>query len=270
MTTADCDRWEELDADYLAGRLAPSEHRAFRHHLATCDRCAERLLLGIDVRASVGTEYATTENENISVNADTLTCDDVTARDLVDRYITGRLEPAEAENFERHYFGCEACWSAVQSAVGVAGDAASTAALRQVSAPPAQGTARRRRLWPLLAAAAIAVIAVTGLYTRMTGPAAEEPAALRGPVDEIAMTVRVANDSLLITWPAVDSTLRYRVRVFNTQGDLMHEAEEPSPRFAWRLPTSEPPADLLVRVQAIDRLGAVLAESDLQRIGDAR
>ena len=49
-----------------------------------------------------------------------MTCDTAERENIVERYLTGRLEPATKEEWELHYFGCDHCaqqletWSAVE------------------------------------------------------------------------------------------------------------------------------------------------------------
>ena len=264
-----CERWSALDADYLAGRLAPSEVEAFRRHIEECDRCGERLLREVEIRAAFDPEYPTAEHEQMSGDPGSVTCDDVAQRDLVDRYVEGRLDNAHAEAFERHYFACEACWGAVQGAVGVIGDASSTAGPRRAGAPPGLAASRPRR-WMLLAAAAVVVIASAGVFAWFSRPAPESAATMRGLVARIGLDLSVTNDSLHAAWPAVDSAIRYRIRVFTAAGELIHEAEESLPRFEWNLPSGQPRTEWYMQVAAVDQVGAVVAESDLHRVDDAR
>lgn len=79
-----------------------------------------------------------------------MTCTDVAERDLVERYVAGRIGDDEAEPFEAHYLTCERCQREIRLA------AATRAAL-------ADGRARRRRggrygAWVLAAAAALAAV----------------------------------------------------------------------------------------------------------------
>ena len=51
-----------------------------------------------------------------------MTCTDVQERDVAERYVLGRLDEAERDAFELHYFECASCYSRVQ-ALGAVRDA---------------------------------------------------------------------------------------------------------------------------------------------------
>lgn len=46
-------------------------------------------------------------------------CSRIESEDVIERYVTGRLGPEEAEAFERHFFDCDRCWEEVWRATAV-------------------------------------------------------------------------------------------------------------------------------------------------------
>ena len=47
---------------------------------------------------------------------DSLTCEDVSSRDLVPQYVSGVVSEMDAEALELHVLGCERCWAELQAA----------------------------------------------------------------------------------------------------------------------------------------------------------
>jgi hypothetical protein len=109
-----------------------------------------------------------------------MTCNRVERENLVERYVSGRLEPDLNELFERHYFDCEECAEKVETWLAIAGPlrdmapeirremAHEMARESVVTMPPP-----RSRGWAGAAAIAAGVLVVVGvsLLPRMDVPA---------------------------------------------------------------------------------------------------
>src|SRR5207253_2619172 len=83
-----------------------------------------------------------------------LDCAAVEEQDLIPLYVAGRLEPQQAEAFERHYFGCERCWEDLQTATAVKAGGGRTV------------NRRSALLWAYAAAATIAIAFLIPLAMR--------------------------------------------------------------------------------------------------------
>lgn len=94
-----------------------------------------------------------------------LDCRSVEERDLVSLYVMNKLSEADAEAFEKHYFGCERCWDEVQRATEVraalAGSGAPSKAKHQTNAKLLHGPWPRLR--PILVAAAVLAAVAVGV-----------------------------------------------------------------------------------------------------------
>jgi tetratricopeptide (TPR) repeat protein len=90
-----------------------------------------------------------------------MTCRDVEEHEIAEAYLLGRLDPAERDAFEEHYFECAQCYSRLQVLRSV------REALASVRVPAPHG---RRVPWPWLAAAATIIVAVAAglLWTLQT------------------------------------------------------------------------------------------------------
>jgi CHAT domain-containing protein len=88
----------------------------------------------------------------------------------VSRYVTEQLPEAEAEAFEKHYFGCERCWNEVQRATEIRAALAGSAAAPKPSPVPASVVRGPWTNWRFLAAAAaVAGVAIATLLVLRAG-----------------------------------------------------------------------------------------------------
>ena len=88
-----------------------------------------------------------------------MTCEEVERDEIVEQYLLGRLEPAQEERFEDHYFDCPRCLERLRVVEEARAELA-----RQATAAPSR---RWRRAMIGLAAAAVLVLAIrTGLVIR--------------------------------------------------------------------------------------------------------
>ena len=151
-----------------------------------------------------------------------LTCTRVEEEDLDARYLAGTLSEEEAEAFEEHYFGCDRCWTAVQTGLDVR--AASTATPVDSRAPtPALTVERggqaprtslaRRRWFPLAIAASVAVIAVAVWQSGNRSPITPIGDGLRGPADSIHAVASTRGQTLVVSWTPKANADLYGVRL---------------------------------------------------------
>lgn len=95
-----------------------------------------------------------------------MTCDEVAAQDLLDRYVQGTLTEEQRDAFERHYLGCVVCAAGVETLLH----------LREAL----QEKGRRRSPVPWWAAAAAGLL-VVALIAVWWGSRREPPAQVAGP-----------------------------------------------------------------------------------------
>jgi tetratricopeptide (TPR) repeat protein len=88
-----------------------------------------------------------------------LTCGDVAERGFVERYVAGRLDPAEVEAFEAHYVTCPRCQEDLRLA----------AAVRR-NLPLVAGASAPRRRWPRPLLAGVGLAAAAGLAALLLLP----------------------------------------------------------------------------------------------------
>ena len=203
-----------------------------------------------------------------------VTCTRVEEEDLDARYLAGTLSEEEAEAFEEHYFGCDRCWTAVQTGLDVRAASTATTVDPQVRTPPTveRGTGRparriARRQWlPLAIAASIAVLAV-GLWQRDGGPGvAPVGDGLRGPADSIRAVASVRGRILMLGWPVTPRADRYRVRLQRSDATVVLERIVGDtvlavPRDSLRAVTDG--ERVYWEVQALDALRRTIARSRL-------
>jgi len=193
--------------------------------------------------------------------SDRLTCTQVRERELIERYAAGTLPDADAEALEAHAFECAQCWAEMQQAIEL------HAAL--VTAPAVAAVPHRaafaRRWFPALAAAAVLVAAVGGLWYVTYTPRDDQPI-LRGPGDEIAVSPAWQKDGgLRIEWSEVPGAFVYRVHVAAGDGrELAREATRPE-----LLLTAGDLAgfdSVTLRVEAENAAGEVIGRSGLSDV----
>jgi tetratricopeptide (TPR) repeat protein len=98
-----------------------------------------------------------------------MTCDTVERENIVERYLTGRLEPAAKEEWELHYFGCDRCAQQLETWSAVEGPLRSMAAeiRREIPQPK-----RHTWLWAGVGIAAVLLLAAGASRLLHTGPVA--------------------------------------------------------------------------------------------------
>ena len=151
-----------------------------------------------------------------------VTCTRVEEEDLDARYLAGTLSEEEAEAFEEHYFGCDRCWTAVQTGLDVRAASAATAVDPPVQTPaltverggqPPRASLARRRWFPLAIAASVAVIALAVWQSGNRSPIMPIGDGLRGPADSIHAVASIRGQTLVVSWTPKASADLYGVRL---------------------------------------------------------
>lgn len=182
-----------------------------------------------------------------------LTCAEIAERDLVARYVAGRLADDVVERLESHYLTCARCYGDLRLAIAIrqtlprAVPAAEPEPVRLTLEAGAGGGAAsagasdvlRRRIRRVGAAAALAAAAVVAIMVVDPGRVArtptpvhrdELPAATSAPVPQAPLgDVPVANG---LSWLPVAGADRYRVALYDDTGAVIWEAETTEPHVA--------------------------------------
>jgi tetratricopeptide (TPR) repeat protein len=100
-------------------------------------------------------------------------CAQIKHEEVVERYLTGSLDPQERESFEDHYFACEQCFAALQAHRAL--QAALSASAPQIRAMPAPNPTAWR--WTAaMVTAAVVILAVVGIRWGMRPGLSPPPA----------------------------------------------------------------------------------------------
>lgn len=172
---------------------------------------------------------------------ESLTCSDVSERDLIGRYVAGSASERDADALEAHALDCDSCWAGLQGAIAI------RAALLERAMPVTETGSRRTRktsAWrsaKVLAAAASVLLplAVVWQLSRESGHeassgtgeqgAVESPDGVsRGPSDVMNPTMsRMADGSLQVSWEEHPDAALYRLRISEAADDLPDKIAEP-------------------------------------------
>jgi len=178
-------------------------------------------------------------------------------RDTALLYLAGRLSERDATAFEEHYFSCAQCRE----------DVTRGGELREAMGRPpvAMTTARSRRTWlPLAAAAAIAILGI-GTW-RLTRRGSEETSStLRAGHEILKVTVTAGpQGGFEAAWRAPSHAATYAVEVFGADGATLWKGEAREahvtigPEILSKPGTGTAP---LVQVEAFDAMHQSVARS---------
>jgi TolA-binding protein len=114
-----------------------------------------------------------------------MNCREVEEQDIVERYFLGRLTDLQRDEFEQHYFECDACSSQLQTGYAI------QEGLRHHPPPRSrEGGAWIRRKWFWMPAfallASVALLLATGIWWHARRPRSPEQAASRIPITKPA------------------------------------------------------------------------------------
>jgi hypothetical protein len=156
-----------------------------------------------------------------------LTCEAVAEQGLVERYVSGRLSHDQGlEALEAHVLTCETCREEVRLALVVRAELA-----EQLGQAPGRGAdAARRRLRPglwigLAAAAALVLVVQQGTRLELTPGAHRAPAQGAAPAPIPRRPVGAVSTAPQLQWSGFAGADRYRVRMFNSDGDVLWEGQ---------------------------------------------
>lgn len=169
-------------------------------------------------------------------------------------YAVDRLSAEQAEEFEAHYFGCNACWGHVQRAIEI----------RAATGEANRDGRTRIAAWRgvlAVAASLVLVAAAVAVWTTRPGPGR----VTRGGQELFAARVVTRDGVVAASWPAVEGARGYRGAVFTVEGTRLLEWETDMTEHELDLSAlSLPPdAELYLRVQAVDPLGQILDSTGL-------
>ena len=153
---------------------------------------------------------------------ETLTCEAVAQRGLVERYVSGRLQTErDLSDFETHLLTCDSCREEVRLGLVLRAELGAPAALQQ------RGSLPRRKSWLILGAAAAAAVVV--VIARPSSQHLSDQPVVRGgdegmpviaAVSPTAAAV-VSAPSLTFVWRSAGAGAQYRVTVTSERGDVV-------------------------------------------------
>lgn len=199
-------------------------------------------------------------------------CAQVDEHDVVALYLAGDLPAADAEAFEAHYFGCATCWEAVRRAGRIR--AAMGKPVVETAGAPITPSQRGAEALSLLAAAAAVMVVMLGIrqLAGRTEVTPSEPVYRDSATAVISVdSARAPNGGVRISWAPIDEAQTYVVRVIASDGTpvLKREVGETSLTLdAALFPPPRPGISFLVRVEAIDPLGRLVARSELTALSE--
>lgn len=202
------------------------------------------------------------------------TCPYAEDADVEQRYLAGTLTENEAEEFERHYFECDACFARVRRATEI--KAAFDESPSSTHVVPLQPARRRSSFIAgivTLAAAAVVLFIVVPFRRANNNageskPVANTPAVdvTRGSTVLLTVTSRATTDALTAAWNKPPRATSYRVRLLSADGTLIFQRETRDtsivlpPDSARVSGQSVPP---YWEIQALDELRNIVATSAL-------
>lgn len=191
---------------------------------------------------------------------DRLTCDEVSARDLVERYVSRRVTEDESEAFELHVLECDSCAADLKAAVE-----ARAAFMHRGADAVASTPLRARRSWlPGLAVAAVLLLAVGGVWEWSRRH--EPPSVTRGPGEPLSLAIEwTPGGSLKLSWAPQPGAVTYRVQVSSAAAEPVFE-QVSVPSVTIEAAVMAHLREPTVEVEAQDGTGGVVARSGVTPI----
>jgi anti-sigma factor RsiW len=183
-----------------------------------------------------------------------ITCAQVEREDLDSRYLRGELDPATAEAFEAHYFGCDTCWRLVQQGNQVRAARGETGR---------SGSLAKAVLITSVAAALVAAVAI-GLLRESSSNQPTPPDTMRS--GSLGLAPPVPNSDgvrVSVVWRSFAAATSYRVRLYRSDGTLVLEREITDTGLSISRDSIGDSAGLIWQVRALDRSGAEVARFPL-------
>jgi tetratricopeptide (TPR) repeat protein len=117
-------------------------------------------------------------------------CNQIEGDDIIEKYLTGRLDEAEKEEFEAHYFSCSKCRERVQVSRLLQEKLWEQGEKILPQAQKPYGARIRRRVWAISAAAMVLIIAAAALWWQFRGPG-RAPAGTKEIPSSLTMLARI-------------------------------------------------------------------------------
>jgi tetratricopeptide (TPR) repeat protein len=126
-------------------------------------------------------------------------CERIERDDIAERYLSGRIDPAEIEEFEAHYFGCPLCLERLRAARLVLANLWEGGGNIPARAAKPVHSGIRRRAWAFSAVAA-ALFVIAGLWWRFAGPGGP-PSGARDAPASLSLLARFDPPSYILLAP---------------------------------------------------------------------
>ncbi len=164
-----------------------------------------------------------------------LTCEEITRRALIERYVAGRLSETDAEALESHYLTCDRCYDELRLAAAIWTTLPEVRKDAAAEPQPALSVRGRRygHRWKIGVAGLAAAAVLAGvLLLRPSDLDVDRDAPLHRenvPDVEAAPTAEVPIGEIValeeFRWAPVTSADLYRVTVYDTKGAVIWEVE---------------------------------------------
>lgn len=194
-------------------------------------------------------------------------CGRVRAESIAERYLAGELDEAGRDEFEEHYFACAACFDDLEKLRALQAELARSRARVEAEAAAEVRQPWRWR-WAAAAAASLAVV-VLGVWQLVPRATVEplQPTWRGASAGVFAVAVEPSESGGLgVAWREQAHASSYVVTIFTNGGVRVFERRTRQPGLlvdAGRLPVPRVGETLVVRVEALDAMGQVVARSDL-------
>ncbi len=208
-------------------------------------------------------------------------CPYVDDADIDHRYLGGTLSESQAEEFERHYFECELCWTRVRRGAEIRTSLpepqSSEPEPRSSESARSSASVPKRRAfirWGTRLAAAAVLLIAAGLWRDRSDRFSRERALrvsspiepMRGSNTSLTVSSHATKNVLAAVWSRPRQATSYRVRLLAADGALLFERETTDTSIV--LPSdsariSVQSASGYWEVQALDELRKIVATSQL-------
>jgi hypothetical protein len=117
-------------------------------------------------------------------------CERIERNDLIERYVAGKLESAEQEEFETHYFGCPECLEKLRTGLLIQASFQDQGEKILALKPYPPLAPIRRRAWAYSAAAGMLIVAAAALWLQLARPG-RAPAGAKATPSSLTLLARI-------------------------------------------------------------------------------
>ncbi len=162
---------------------------------------------------------------------ETLSCDEIVGRALIERYVAGKLSEAEVEALESHYLTCARCQTDLRLAAAIRSvlpEVQDTLPDTTVSPIAAARSRSGRRTRVLAAAAAIAAVLAGVLLLRpsdIDSPSHREAVSETGIAPNLEVPIGEVEAVEEFSWAAVTSADLYQLTLYDAAGDVIWQID---------------------------------------------